>query len=46
MSHDAAIEPPESFDAFQRRLIEIEPHLPKRLRKWRLMRLSTRTNLR
>ena len=33
MSHDAAIEPPESFDAFQRRLIEIEPHLPKRLRQ-------------
>src|SRR5271169_1753358 len=33
MSHDAVIEPPESFDAFQRRLIEIEPHLPKRLRQ-------------
>ena len=33
MSHDAAIEPPESFNAFQRRLIEIEPHLPKRLRQ-------------
>jgi DNA-binding MurR/RpiR family transcriptional regulator len=33
MSHDATIEPPESFDAFQRRLIEIEPHLPKRLRQ-------------
>ena len=25
--------PPESFDDFQRRLIEIEPHLPKRLRQ-------------
>ena len=33
MGHDATIEPPESFDAFQRRLIEIEPHLPKRLRQ-------------
>ena len=33
MSHDATIEPPESFDAFQRRLIDIEPHLPKRLRQ-------------
>src|ERR1700691_2693992 len=33
MSHDATIEPSESFDAFQRRLIEIEPHLPKRLRQ-------------
>ena len=28
-----ASEPPESFDAFQRRLIEIEPRLPKRLRQ-------------
>jgi DNA-binding MurR/RpiR family transcriptional regulator len=26
-------EPPESFDDFQRRLIEVEPHLPKRLRQ-------------
>ena len=33
MSHNAAIAPPESFEAFQRRLIEIEPHLPKRLRQ-------------
>ena len=33
MSADATIEPPESFDALQRRLIEIEPHLPKRLRQ-------------
>jgi DNA-binding MurR/RpiR family transcriptional regulator len=33
MSGQAAIEPPESFDHFQRRLIEIEPHLPKRLRQ-------------
>jgi DNA-binding MurR/RpiR family transcriptional regulator len=33
MSDQAPIEPPESFDAFQRRLIEIEPRLPKRLRQ-------------
>ena len=33
MSDGTRIEPPESFDAFQRRLIEIEPHLPKRLRQ-------------
>ncbi len=33
MSYQATIEPPESFDHFQRRLIEIEPHLPKRLRQ-------------
>ncbi len=33
MSDQATIEPPESFDHFQRRLIEIEPHLPKRLRQ-------------
>ena len=33
MSDQATIEPPESFDAFQRRLIEIEPQLPKRLRQ-------------
>jgi hypothetical protein len=33
MSQQAATEPPESFDDFQRRLIEIEPHLPKRLRQ-------------
>src|SRR5271155_3996684 len=32
MSHDAAIEPPESFDAFQRRRIGFEPSRPKRLR--------------
>src|SRR5271165_3120663 len=33
MSYDATAEPPESFDALKRRLIEIEPHLPKRLRQ-------------
>ena len=33
MSYQATTEPPESFDDFQRRLIEIEPHLPKRLRQ-------------
>src|SRR5208282_747325 len=33
MSYDATTEPPESFDALKRRLIEIEPHLPKRLRQ-------------
>jgi DNA-binding MurR/RpiR family transcriptional regulator len=33
MSDQAPSEPPESFDAFQRRLIEIEPRLPKRLRQ-------------
>jgi DNA-binding MurR/RpiR family transcriptional regulator len=33
MSDQAPIEPPESFDAFQRRLIEIEPRLPQRLRQ-------------
>jgi DNA-binding MurR/RpiR family transcriptional regulator len=33
MSGQATIEPPKSFDHFQRRLIEIEPHLPKRLRQ-------------
>ncbi len=33
MSDQATSAPPESFDAFQRRLIEIEPHLPKRLRQ-------------
>src|SRR5580704_13654977 len=33
MSYQAATETPESFDDFQRRLIEIEPHLPKRLRQ-------------
>jgi DNA-binding MurR/RpiR family transcriptional regulator len=33
MSDQATIEPPESFDHFQRRVIEIEPHLPKRLRQ-------------
>jgi DNA-binding MurR/RpiR family transcriptional regulator len=33
MSGQATIEPPKSFDHLQRRLIEIEPHLPKRLRQ-------------
>ena len=33
MSYHATTEPPESFDALKRRLIEIEPHLPKRLRQ-------------
>ena len=33
MSGQATIEPRESFDDFQRRLIEIEPRLPKRLRQ-------------
>jgi DNA-binding MurR/RpiR family transcriptional regulator len=33
MSDRATIEPPESFDDFQRRLIAIEPRLPKRLRQ-------------
>src|SRR3984885_473518 len=33
MSHGATIEPPETFDAFQRRLIAIKPRLPKRLRQ-------------
>ena len=33
MSDQATSAPPESFDAFQRRLIEIEPQLPKRLRQ-------------
>src|SRR5271154_5278102 len=33
MSYQAATETPESFDDFQRRLIEIEPHLPKRPRQ-------------
>ncbi len=33
MSYQAAVEPPESFEHFQRRLIEIEPQLPKRLRQ-------------
>jgi len=33
MSAAATSEPPEGFDAFQRRLIEAEPHLPKRLRQ-------------
>jgi DNA-binding MurR/RpiR family transcriptional regulator len=33
MSADSTIEPPESFEALERRLIEIEPHLPKRLRQ-------------
>ena len=33
MSEQAASEPRESFEDFQRRLIEIEPHLPKRLRQ-------------
>ena len=33
MSDQAPSAPPESFDAFQRRVIEIEPQLPKRLRQ-------------
>jgi DNA-binding MurR/RpiR family transcriptional regulator len=33
MSDRANVEPPETFDGFQRRLIEIEPHLPRRLRQ-------------
>jgi DNA-binding MurR/RpiR family transcriptional regulator len=33
MGYRATIEPAESFDHFQRRLIEIEPRLPKRLRQ-------------
>ena len=33
MSDQATSEPPENFDAFKRRLIEIEPQLPKRLRQ-------------
>ena len=33
MNYDATTEPPESFEALKRRLIEIEPHLPKRLRQ-------------
>jgi DNA-binding MurR/RpiR family transcriptional regulator len=33
MSTVTTSEPPESFDEFQRRLIEVEPQLPKRLRQ-------------
>jgi DNA-binding MurR/RpiR family transcriptional regulator len=33
MSDQTPIGPPETFDAFQRRLIAIEPRLPKRLRQ-------------
>jgi DNA-binding MurR/RpiR family transcriptional regulator len=33
MSAVTTTEPPESFEEFQRRLIEVEPHLPKRLRQ-------------
>jgi DNA-binding MurR/RpiR family transcriptional regulator len=33
MTYQATTGPPEGFDDFQRRLIEIEPHLPKRLRQ-------------
>ncbi len=33
MSDIATTEPPQSFEALERRLIEIEPHLPKRLRQ-------------
>jgi DNA-binding MurR/RpiR family transcriptional regulator len=33
MSYQAPTGPLEGFDDFQRRLIEIEPHLPKRLRQ-------------
>jgi DNA-binding MurR/RpiR family transcriptional regulator len=33
MTDEATTEPPQSFEALKRRLIEIEPHLPKRLRQ-------------
>jgi DNA-binding MurR/RpiR family transcriptional regulator len=33
MSDDTITEPPQNFEALKRRLIEIEPHLPKRLRQ-------------
>src|ERR1700753_3097881 len=33
MSDPAPPEPPESFGALERRLIEVEPRLPKRLRQ-------------
>ena len=33
MSDEATSEPPQSFEALKRRLIEVEPHLPKRLRQ-------------
>ena len=33
MSDTATTGPPQSFEALERRLIEIEPHLPKRLRQ-------------
>ena len=33
MSYQTTTGPPESFEEFQRRLIEIEPQLPKRLRQ-------------
>ena len=33
MSEFATTEPPRSFEALERRLINIEPHLPKRLRQ-------------
>ena len=33
MTDSLTVEPPDSFDALKRRLIEIEPRLPKRLRQ-------------
>ena len=33
MTDSTAIEPPQSFEALKQRLIEVEPHLPKRLRQ-------------
>src|SRR5260370_2304152 len=33
MSDDATTEPPQGFEGLERRLIEIGPHLPKRLRQ-------------
>ncbi len=40
MIDNATIEPPETFEALQRRLIEIEPRLPKRLRQAALYALE------
>jgi len=33
MTESTAIAPPQSFEALKQRLIEVEPHLPKRLRQ-------------
>ena len=33
MTESTTIEPPQSFEALKQRLIEVEPHLPKRLRQ-------------